>query len=272
MFHNGPDEYCAVPLHMVLRVEQIKSSDIEIKGGKKVIQYRGGSLSIYALEEVANVEALEDREDLIVIIFVVAGHEVGLLAVPPLDVVEIDLTVDEETLHQPGISGSAIIRGETTLMIDIFGFMEALNPQWFEGGAKGAGSALEPSRESSVGAGAVLLVEDSNFFLDQVKSFIEEEGYTVFEATDGVTALEVLEQHGDEIAIVVTDIEMPNMNGFELTKQIRANDRLSKLPVIALTSLAGEEDVGRGKEAGIDDYQVKLDKESLLTAITERIC
>ncbi|MCB2181029.1 MAG: chemotaxis protein CheW [Desulfobulbaceae bacterium] len=266
MFHNGPDEYCAVPLHMVLRVEQIKSSDIEFKGGKKVIQYRGGSLPIYALEEVANVEALEDREDLIVIVFIVAGHEVGLLAVPPLDVVEADLKIDEETLRQPGISGSTIIRDETTLMIDVFDFMKELNPQWFESGTEENGLSAETSKTAG-NCSDVLLVEDSQFFRDQVRNFIETEGYAVFEAEDGIEALQVLDEHIARIGLVVTDLEMPNMDGFELTSRIRKNERFTHLPVLALTSLAGEEDVTRGREAGIDDYQIKLDKENLIKGI-----
>jgi len=66
---------------------------------------------------------------------------------------------------------------------------------------------------------------------------------------------------------VVTDIEMPNMNGYELTKQIRSDARFSSLPIIAVTSLAGEEDVERGRQAGLTNYLVKLDREKLLEAI-----
>ena len=119
IFHNGPDEPCAVPLSQVLRVEKIRANDIEIKGGKKIIQYRGGSLTVYALEEVASVEMLEAREKLIVIIFEVAGNEIGLLAVQPLDVVDQDLVLDDRTLRQPGIAGSTIINNRTTLLVDI---------------------------------------------------------------------------------------------------------------------------------------------------------
>jgi len=57
------------------------------------------------------------------------------------------------------------------------------------------------------------------------------------------------------------------MDGFELSRRIRQDQRFSLVPIIALTSLAGDEDVARGKAAGIDDYQVKLDKERLLQSI-----
>ena len=67
--------------------------------------------------------------------------------------------------------------------------------------------------------------------------------------------------------MVVTDIEMPNMNGFELTQIIRNDPRFSRMPVIALTTLAGEEDVAKGKAVGIDEYHIKLDKERLMACV-----
>jgi two-component system chemotaxis sensor kinase CheA len=85
------------------------------------------------------------------------------------------------------------------------------------------------------------------------------------EARDGVEAWEYLQAH--QVDLVLTDIEMPRLNGFELTRQIKTDERFAHIPVIALTSLAGEEDVEKGKEAGIDDYQIKIDKENLLQGI-----
>ena len=77
----------------------------------------------------------------------------------------------------------------------------------------------------------------------------------------------MLQEQSDQIKIVVTDIEMPNLNGFELTRRIKGHPDFSHLPVIALTTLAGDEDVQRGREVGIDDYQIKLDREKLMKSI-----
>ena len=96
---------------------------------------------------------------------------------------------------------------------------------------------------------------------------MEDEGYTVIEAEDGVIAWDLLQEQGDEIALVVTDIEMPNMDGFELTRRIKEDNAFSHLPVIALTTLAGEEDIERGRQVGICDYQIKLDREKLVRSI-----
>lgn len=66
---------------------------------------------------------------------------------------------------------------------------------------------------------------------------------------------------------MLTDIEMPNLNGFELCERIRDTAVYADLPVIALTSLAGQEDVQRGHDVGIDDYQVKMDRDRLLGTV-----
>jgi two-component system chemotaxis sensor kinase CheA len=67
--------------------------------------------------------------------------------------------------------------------------------------------------------------------------------------------------------MVITDIEMPNMDGFQLCRNIKQHETLARLPVIALTSLTSEADVKRGKDAGMDDYQVKLDREQIMNVV-----
>jgi two-component system chemotaxis sensor kinase CheA len=263
LFSNAPGENCAVPLSLVSRVEMIQADQIEEVGGKKVIQYRGGSLPVFALEEVADVGHLELKGELVVIVFVMADHEVGLLASPPVDAVEVGVNIDDFTLKQTGIAGSMIVNKKTTLMVDIFEFMETLNPHWFR-----EREIVPQAGEVPVhGGDKILLVEDSDFFRGQVQKFIEEAGYPVVTAADGEEAWNYMEAHPKDIRLVVTDLEMPVMDGFELTEHIRADERFAHLPVLALTSLAGEEDIARGEEAGIDDYQIKLDKSKLMQSI-----
>ncbi len=132
LFNNGLGERCAVPLDLVTRVDLIRAEDIEVDAGKKVIQYRGGVLPVFALHEAASVEHLELEGELVVIVFYMAGHEVGLLASPPVDVREVQAEIDDFTLKQTGISGSVVLDDNTVLMVDIFELMESLNPHWFE--------------------------------------------------------------------------------------------------------------------------------------------
>ena len=259
VFRSAENEQFAAPLNMVERIEKIKASDIESLGGKRVIRYRGGSLPLFSVDEVAMVRPLAEVDDLLVIVFILSGKEIGLLAIGPVDAVELAIDVDGQTLKQAGIMGSAIINDHTTLMIDVYEIVQTLNPQWFE--------KMEAVTNDEGEAAKILFAEDSNFFRNQVKSYMEDEGYTVIEAEDGAIAWDLLQQHADEISLVVTDIEMPEMNGFELTRRIKTSNAYAHLPVIALTTLAGEDNIEEGRQVGIDDYQIKLDRENLLRSI-----
>ncbi|MCP4719456.1 MAG: response regulator, partial [Desulfobacteraceae bacterium] len=73
------------------------------------------------------------------------------------------------------------------------------------------------------------------------------------------------------IDLVLTDLEMPNMDGFEFTKRIKNDPKYSHLTVIALTSLASEAHIEKGKTVGIDDYQIKLDREKLMKTVRKHL-
>ena len=259
LFRSCEDEQFAIPINHVERIEKIKQTDVEEVGGKKVMKYRGGSLTLFTIDQVAHVKPLTQKEDLLVIVVNIADKEVGIMAVGPVDAKEIAVEVDGETLKQDGILGSTIIGDHTTLLVDVYGLVHHLNPEWF------------PERDTvrTVGGNAatILYAEDSNFFRNQVKSFLEEEGYPVIGAVDGVEAWDLLQKHSDEISIVVTDIEMPNLDGYELSEKIRNDPRFSRMPIIALTTMAGEEDIARGEAVGIDDYQIKMDREKLMRSV-----
>ncbi|MFZ1983339.1 MAG: response regulator, partial [Desulfatitalea sp.] len=172
---------------------------------------------------------------------------------------EANLNIDGTTLRQTGIMGSTIINDHTTLLVDIVEIVQTLNPQWFKVAAVVKSEEGKPT--------TILFAEDSSFFRSQVKGSMEKEGFDVIEAEDGVIAWDLLQENAQKIALVVTDIEMPNMDGFTLTRKIKESPIYSHLPVIALTTLAGEEDIAKGKAAGIDDYQIKLDRERLIRSI-----
>ena len=259
LFRNGDAEQFCVALSLVERIEKIKFTDIEVVGGKKVVQYRGGTLPLFSLDEVAQVQPFPtDKKHIDIIIFSISGKEVGLMTNPPIDAVETNAKVDTHSIKQPGIIGTCIIENTTTLMVDIFEIIKILNPDWEE-----KTEDYQPEKNKT----GILFAEDSDFFRNQVKGFLEDDGYYVFEAQDGSIAWDILESNHEKIDIIVTDLEMPVMDGFELTKKIKSDDRFSHYTVIALTSLAADKDVAKGKKVGIDDYQIKLDREKLLLSI-----
>ena len=259
LFRNAEDEQFAVSLNLVESIEKIKRSDMELIGGKRIIQYLGGSLPLFSIEDVAQVKPMAVEEDLLVIVFVIAGKNMGLLAAPPLDAIEKAFEIDDTTLKQTGVLGSAIIEGLTTQIVDIFGLVDTLNPEWF--------AERETVQAEDGSASTVLYAEDSNFFRNMVTDYLKDSGYEVIEAEDGEIAWKLLQKYGNKISLVVTDITMPNMDGIELSELIRNDNRFSHLPIIALTTLADDEDIIRGESVGINDYQTKMDREKFMDSV-----
>ncbi|MCK8601548.1 hybrid sensor histidine kinase/response regulator [Desulfoferrobacter suflitae] len=258
-FRNAEDEPMAVPLDQVVRIQRIPFSSLETAGGMRVMPYGGRSLPVLAVHEVATVQPLAEKETMVAIIFCVEGHEVGLLANGPLDSVQTAVDIDTRTLAQPGISGSLILDGRTTLLVDILELTRHRYPNWLD---KITADAAIRKRRSTI-----LVVEDSSFFRTHITELLEEEGYSTLAAEDGEVGWALLQQSMEEVALVVTDLEMPKLDGFDLTRRIRNHDRLSGLPVIALTTLADDQDIERGRALGVDDYQIKLDKEKFIESV-----
>lgn len=113
----------------------------------------------------------------------------------------------------------------------------------------------------------VLIAEDSITSRSLLKNILQSAGFEVRTAVDGADALTTLKH--EPVDLVVSDVQMPQMDGFELTSKIRADPALSTLPVILITSLAGREDRARGVDAGANAYLVKssFDQSDLLEAI-----
>jgi two-component system chemotaxis sensor kinase CheA len=256
LFHNAAHETCVVPLGLVSRVEQIQVHQIETVGGRRTMQYRGATLPLFALKDVADVEDITSSQERVVIVFEIGGREVGLLATKPVDAIDTPAAIERSTLRQKGIMGSAIIRGHTTLIVDIFELIETIHPEWV--------TERRTPLNIEGDAPIAILAEDSDFFRAQVQNFLESDGWQVLAVPDGLAAWELLQERGTEIRLVITDIEMPRLNGLDLARNIHGDNRFSGLPIIALTSLAGEDDIVRGQAAGINDYLIKLDKEKLL--------
>jgi DNA-binding response OmpR family regulator len=118
----------------------------------------------------------------------------------------------------------------------------------------------------------VLLVEDNLMLLESIAFELEMRGFTVWQANDGKNALHVLHSTDQHPDIIVSDIAMPEMDGYKLLELIRQNEDLQNIPVIFLTAFNSPNAIHLGKELGIDDYLVKpFNSDDLVTAINNKI-
>jgi two-component system, chemotaxis family, sensor kinase CheA len=136
-------------------------------------------------------------------------------------------------------------------------------------GQLGSGLSLQAPSQAKRRMPTILVVDDSVTTRTLEKSILEAQGYRVVLSVDGLDALSALRNPSHLIDLVVADIEMPRMDGFQLLQALKADAELAAKPVILMTSRADPEDVRRGMELGADAYLVKqsFDQRELLAAI-----
>lgn len=167
--------------------------------------------------------------------------------------------------HVGGYLGAAIL-GDGRIALLIEPAMLTRVPQRARGPAVPEQAAREgPGRAA---APRILVVEDSFTVRELQRSILEAAGYPVVTARDGRDALMILGRD-PEIALVVTDLEMPELDGLELTRAIRADRARSTLPVVIVTSHGSEDDRREGLAAGADAYMTKqgFDQQALLAIV-----
>jgi two-component system chemotaxis sensor kinase CheA len=261
LFSTTPMDRFAIPMSLVLRIERVQTHNVKIVGGRRLLQYRGSNLPLVRLEDHVKTTPMAEAERFYVVVFRAAGREIGLLVAELDDIRQLALEVDSTTFRERGIAGGFVLNETTMRLVDTVDLAQVAHPEWFE---KAVATKLDDDESASP---TLLIAEDSSFFRNQLTKFFEEKGFDVVACEDGQLAWEYLTEEEHDVKLVVTDIEMPNMDGFQLCRQIKQHPELGNLPVIALTSLTSEADVKRGSDAGMDDYQVKLDREQIMLVV-----
>ncbi len=271
LFAAGHGAPRAVPLELVSRLEEIEASQIEYANGQMVVQYRGQLMPLLPFDAAVDVSAAK-RKPVLVFTDENAGRSMGLIVDSIIDIKEerldIKMAGNAETLL-----GSAIIDGKATDIINVAHFLFRVNRDWFKNHGDApfespGGKAHKNSNGNGHDIRHVLLVEDSPFFRNMLTPLLRMAGYEVTTAENGVKALALCEA-GGKFDIIVSDIEMPEMSGFEFAEKIRADSNYHDVPMVALSSHATPRDMDRGREAGFNHYVAKFDRENLLAALSQ---
>jgi two-component system chemotaxis sensor kinase CheA len=253
LFDVGKDRF-ALPIALISRLDKIKADEIQISGGKEIIIYRNQVVPIIRLENYLPLKEVPLQENYNILFFTERGKTCGILCTNIVGTLETTLEIEEGIYTHPGILGHRIIDGRTTLFIDIYKIIEMYDPDWF---------IVKVEKESVVKR--ILLAEDSPFFRSMIKNYLTGAGYEVEATENGKEALNKLAS--EKFDLIITDLEMPEIDGFELIKEIRANPDYKNIPIIVVTSLAGEDIRRKVFDIGANSYEVKLNREKLLEEI-----
>jgi two-component system chemotaxis sensor kinase CheA len=257
----------AIPVEFVESAWSLPAAEIFSSQGVETALVNGTAVSIGRLSELLELPESTDAPDgrpniaLPCIMLQVAGQRFGLL---------VDTLVDQQEVVQkplgaflqrvPNIAGATILgAGELCLILNV--------PDLMRTARRRLSSSSVSVREQEVRKPVVLLVEDSITTRTQEKRILEGAGYEVITAVDGEDGYQKLQARIFDA--VVTDIEMPRLDGLGLTARIRADGRFRELPVILVTSLATDESRRRGAEVGANAYITKaqFDQSELLDAL-----
>jgi len=261
-----------VPTAQVERVARVKPEDIQTVEGRETISLSGRAVALVRLAEVLELPRPQRNGEpsaAAPVIILGTGEQRVAFAV--------DAVLDEqEVLVKPLRKPLARVRNVTGatvlgsgLVAPILNVPDLLKSARKAGGAVTgvtAGTKLEETE-----AKAILVVEDSITSRMLLKGILESAGYQVKTAVDGAEAFTML--RSEHFDVVVSDVQMPRMNGFDLTAKIRADKKLAELPVVLVTALEAREDRERGIDAGANAYLVKssFDQSNLIEAVRRLI-
>ncbi len=254
LFRAGSEQKLAVPLGLVARLEDIPRETIEISCGAPVTQYRGKLMPLVALS--GNLDTEKPHQP--VLVFNDGDRSMGLMVDEIVDVVEDRLNI-ELSGTRPGLLGSAVIAGHATDVIDTGYWLTQAWQDWFHG----TGGATDQRKSRRV-----LVVEDSDFFRQLLTPILGAAGYHVTAAPSAAEALR-LREGGAMFEVIVSDIAMPDMDGLDFARAVRASGPWAKLPMIALSARTEPSDIEAGRDAGFTDYVAKFQREALIASLRQ---
>ncbi len=260
-FRSGPHEKFAISLALIKRVDWIKAENIQIIGNRRFVTVDGVPTQVVSLDQALNVSPCEIKDDMFLILPKHIKRPFGILASEFEEIEDIVAHFDSRGYVEDGIIGSATVGPKIVIFPDIYRVIEKIEPEWF------AGEDVQKRDRDANSKIRILLAEDTPFFRQLVRKYLESDNYHVTTAANGREALEILGRQ--KFDMLLSDLEMPFVNGWRLVEAVRANPETRELPAIALTSLDSDHDRRTAFQSGFSDYIVKIEREKFLSQIAK---
>lgn len=242
----GSNTKHAIPLSVVSRMEEIKSASIELSGYQRVIRYRGGILKIVNLNEILGYpNPKTDKEITQVIVAKIDEQLFGLEVDQIIDVLSTRDFLDDTLSTHDAITGNLVTQNEIIVVVDVEKVYEMSTPK------------KSVNKTRSLNGNKILLVEDTESIRNRVAQGLIENGYEVEVATDGMDGLKKIAEHKCSFDLIISDIEMPKMNGYDFARKVRTIAQLKNVPLIAFTTKSAPSELQEAKQAGFSTFLEK---------------
>jgi two-component system chemotaxis sensor kinase CheA len=261
------DRLFAIPTQNIDETLRVSPAEILKAEGRDVIRRQRRTVPIVRLGDIVGVAHAPSGTKVPIATIGFSGHRMGFV---------VDSFVGEQQIVIKTL-GSHLKRVENVAGVTVLGAGEVvviLNvPDLMANARTRAGVRVrDAGAQAKAGPKRILICEDSFTTRELERSIFEAAGYDVEVAMDGAQGLTLLRQ-GLQVEAVVTDVQMPNMTGFELTKAIKADPLLERIPVVIVTSLERDEEKAEGIDAGADAYITKsvFNQDTLLETVERLI-
>jgi two-component system chemotaxis sensor kinase CheA len=254
-------ETFAIALDVVQRVLAIRPDEVQLVGDREVCVVRGKHVPMVRIDAVLELDS--SSPDMLQLVIVEHnGHTFALVCDQLLGKREIVIkSLGKLLTAVPCVAGATLIGDRVALILDVPAIIErSLNAP--------AGPRARPSAAKQRG-GHVLLVEDSDIVRESLRRILAEAGYLVTVAIDGVHGLELAKSR--RFDLVSTDVVMPRMDGYELTRALRAMPEYTDTPIVMVTSMGERIDRVRGFDAGVDEYITKPHDRTQLLRVVRKL-
>lgn len=245
VFRTGAGNLQALPLSLVTRLEEIDAGQFQHGGGRTLLHYRGRLVPVSPL---ADTQLRSQGVQPLVIVS--DGEMTAALAVEAIvDIVEDSFDLEMATADEPGVIGSAVIRGRITDIVDLAHYLPLNEPGWFA------------TRRSTAPAGRVLLIEPSDFLRDMLSPILKVSGQAITMVADFDNELA---STGNGFNVALLDLDREIDAAFVFAAELRAQAGRERLRILGLTTCATPDLHMRAVQAGFDDVVAKFDRRALL--------
>lgn len=255
-----------IPTINVEQVLRIKKTSIKTIENKETIFFNQQTLALVALSNILSLPTNSDKSEYLIVLVLRSGeNKLAFIVDNVISEQEVLVkSLGKQLVRVRNISAATILgNGKVALILNVLDLIKSAIKQ------TGNYQSVN-AQETNVKQSTVLVAEDSITARMLIKNILEMSGYQVKTAVDGLEALILLKN--EDFDLVISDIEMPRMNGFELTTKIRQDKKLADLPVVLVTSLDSRQDRERGIDVGASAYIVKSDfEQSNLLAVVEKL-
>jgi two-component system chemotaxis sensor kinase CheA len=267
LFRLADDRVYAVPLSLVARLEEFEVSRIEMTGKQPVLRYLNAPMPLIDIEGVLKLDGdsvlksakAQGLEEMKCIVVTIAGRNFGIVVKDVLDISINKVEIDDIAVDRAGILGTIFINDKIISLIDLYSILESL-------GLSSSEKIIEidiKDRQSK----KILVVDDSPMYRKLESDTLLELGYQVDVGNHGEHGIELYKNGNYDL--IITDIEMPILNGYEFAQKIRTELNDQSTPIIALSTRFSEKDKEKGRGHGFSFHLEKFKRNEVINIVNK---